>query len=157
METREDRRGPGLRFPPPLLPVALLVCAWLAEERVTLPISGNRALLLPGLALLSIALLMALAALVQFIRAKTQVEPWHPTSSIIQTGLFAYSRNPIYLAFCIATLGGALLLDSWWGIAAAAALVCLLQVLVIRKEETYLQGKFGDAYRDYRRRVRRWL
>jgi protein-S-isoprenylcysteine O-methyltransferase Ste14 len=76
---------------------------------------------------------------------------------VIQSGIYRYSRNPIYLSFCIATIGAALLIDSWWGLIAVAPLVYLLQLLVIRKEESYLQTKFGDPYRDYLRRVRRWL
>lgn len=157
MQPLEDRRGPGLKFPPPLLPALLVGCAWLVERRAPLPISEGRGLWLPGVVLLLLSLLLALLALRQFLRAGTHVEPWQPTTSIIQSGVFRYSRNPIYLAFCIATCGCGLLLDSWWGIAAAAPLALLLQVLVIRKEEIYLENKFGDSYLDYRRRVRRWL
>ena len=157
MQPLDDRRGPGLRFPPPLLPVALLFCAWLAQQWIALPITEGAGLVVPGLALLSISLLLALAALLQFFRAKTHVEPWHPTSSIIDSGLYRFSRNPIYLAFCIATLGGGLILDSWWGIAAVIPLPYLLQLLVIRREEIYLEKKFGETYLGYRRRVRRWL
>jgi protein-S-isoprenylcysteine O-methyltransferase Ste14 len=137
------------------LPGALLGCAWLTEQWAPLPISGNDALFLPGIVLLLASL--ALVALFQFFRAKTHIEPWQPTSVIIESGVFRYSRNPIYLAYCIAMLGGGLLLDSWWGIVAIAPLAGLLQVLVIRKEETYLETKFGDSYLDYKRRVRRWL
>ena len=98
-----------------------------------------------------------MVALVQFKRARTHVEPWHPTTTIIQHGLYARSRNPIYLAFCIATVGLALLFDSGWILVGLPLQVLLLHALVIRREEAYLERKFGDAYREYRRRVRRWI
>lgn len=157
MQPVEDKRGPGLRFPPPILPLAMVGGAWLLEQWLTLPISGSDILRLPGGLLLATAMLLALATLLQFKRAKTDVEPWRPTTTIIRSGVFRYSRNPIYLAFCIATLGCGLLFDSWWGIAAVAPLAYLLQVLIIRKEEAYLERKFGEPYLDYKNHVRRWF
>ena len=157
MPESDDKRGPGLRFPPPLLPLALIGGSWLLERRVALPISGNDALWWPGLLLLAATMILAAVCVLQFLRARTHVEPWQPTTTIIQSGLFRYSRNPIYLGFCIATLATGLILDSWWTIAALLPLVYLLQLLVIHKEEVYLEAKFGEDYLDYRRRVRRWL
>jgi protein-S-isoprenylcysteine O-methyltransferase Ste14 len=135
----------------------MIADSWLLESLIPLPISGNDALWWPGVLLLSIAIVIAVVCLLQFFRARTHVEPWQPTRSIIQTGLFRYSRNPIYLSFCIATLATGLLLDSWWPVATLPPLALLLQALVIRKEEAYLEAKFGEDYLDYRRRVRRWL
>jgi protein-S-isoprenylcysteine O-methyltransferase Ste14 len=157
MSLADDKRGPGLRFPPPLLPGGLIAGAWLLEQWMSLPLGGNALLRLSGIALVAVALLMVIVALVHFLRAKTQVEPWHPTSAIIQGGIYRYSRNPIYLAFCITAIGAAFIMDSWWGLIVVAPLVYLLQLLVIHKEEIYLEAKFGDSYLDYKRRVRRWL
>lgn len=157
MSSAEDKRGPGLRFPPPLLPVGLLAGAWLLQQWVPLALADKSDLLLPGILVVGVALLLAAIALLHFRRARTHVEPWQPTTAIIRSGLFRYSRNPIYLAFCIATFGGALIINSWWGILVIAPLVALLQTLVIRKEEAYLEAKFGQTYLDYKKRVRRWL
>ena len=111
----------------------------------------------PGIALIAIALILALTALVQFHRAKTHVEPWRPTSTLIEHGLFRYSRNPIYLAFCIATAGIGLWFNSGWILLAIAPLALVLQTLIIRREEQYLANKFGESYLAYRQRVRRWF
>ena len=157
MHADDDKRGPGLRFPPPLLPLILIADSWLLESVIPLPIRGNDTLWQPGTVLLAIAVAIAVISMLQFFKAKTQIEPWQPSSSIIQSGLFRYSRNPIYLSFCIATLATGLLLDSWWPVITLPVLVLLLQALVIRKEEAYLEAKFGETYLDYRRRVRRWL
>jgi protein-S-isoprenylcysteine O-methyltransferase Ste14 len=157
MQADDDKRGPGLRFPPPLLPLGLIFAAWLLQQWVPLAISGDAQLRWPGILLVAMAVLLAVIALMHFRRAKTAIEPWHPTTTIIQYGIYRYSRNPIYLAFCIATIGAALIINSWWGLIAVAPLVYLLQLLVIRKEETYLEARFADTYLDYKRRVRRWL
>jgi protein-S-isoprenylcysteine O-methyltransferase Ste14 len=157
LRSLEDKRGPGLKFPPPILPIIAIGGGYLADIYLPLPINEHPALWLTGLVVAIAAVCLAVITLLQFWRAKTHVEPWHPTLSVIQSGLFRYSRNPIYLCFCIATFGCGLMLNSWWVIAALLPLVYLLQQLVIRREEAYLQRKFGDSYLAYQRRVRRWL
>ena len=102
-------------------------------------------------------MLIALAALAHFIEAKTKVEPWHPTTTIIRKGLFRYSRNPIYLSFCVATVGAGLVLNSWWIVISVTVLKPLLERFVISREEAYLEKKFGEYYLDYKKQVRRWL
>ena len=154
---QDDRRGPGLRFPPPLLAVLLIGAAWLMHRYLPLPLVDQDQLRLPGYGLIVVALMLIAVAFVQFRRAQTHIEPWQPTTHIIESGIFRYSRNPIYLAFCLATLGAGLVMNSWWGVLAPAPLAWLLQRLVIRKEEIYLEAKFGEAYLAYRNRVRRWF
>lgn len=157
MAVDEDKRGPGLKFPPPLLAIVVVLITYLCDWVKPLPIVDAGSLWLSGSALIAIALILMVIALVQFLEAKTHIEPWRPTTRIIQDGIFRYSRNPIYVAFCIATAGGGLLLNSWWVIAGILPLVLLLQQLVIKREETYLESKFGKEYLDYKARVRRWI
>ena len=157
MQSHDDTRGPGLKFPPPLLPLALIGIGYLTDVYLPLPINGGSGLWLTGLVVLITSLCLAIVVVLQFSRAKTHVEPWQPTTLVIQSGIFRFSRNPIYLAYCMATLGGGLMLNSWWGLAAVIPLAYLLQQLVIRHEEAYLEAKFGDSYLAYKRRVRRWL
>jgi len=153
----EDKHGPGLKFPPPLLVLAVIGVAWLADRVRPLPISSGEAPLLLGVAVIVIAVLLALLALVHFIEARTKLEPWQPTSTVIQKGLFRYSRNPIYLSYCIATIGTGLVLNSWWIVVGVTMLKPLLERFVISREEAYLEKKFGDSYLQYKDRVRRWL
>jgi protein-S-isoprenylcysteine O-methyltransferase Ste14 len=152
-----DKHGPGLKFPPPLLPLTLIGSGYLADIYRPLPIREESGLWLTGLVVVIAAVCLVLIAVLQFLRAKTHLEPWQPTTFIIQSGIFRFSRNPIYLAFCIATPGCGLLLNSWWVLAAVLPLIYLLQQLVIRHEEIYLEQKFGETYLAYKRRVRRWL
>jgi protein-S-isoprenylcysteine O-methyltransferase Ste14 len=157
VQAHQDKRGPGLKFPPPLLPLSLIGIGHLSDTWLPLPVSESVVMRGVGIALIAVALLLALVALFHFLRAKTHVEPWQPTTTIIQSGVFRYSRNPIYLAFCIATLGCGLLLNSWWVLMATVPLAGLLQLLVIRREEAYLEEKFGQSYLAYKRKVRRWI
>lgn len=140
-----------------MLALAVIGAAWGIDGILPIPVAAGDGLRWTGLALVALAFLLALVSLLQFFAAKTHVEPWRPTSSIIRGGVFRYSRNPIYLAFCIAAFGAGLALNSWWIIAAAPLLGYLLQHFVIRREEAYLEQKFGGEYLEYKRSVRRWL
>ena len=157
MDADRDDRGAGLGFPPPLIAVVAIALAWQLAGFIAWPILPAAGWWPLGAACVGAALLLALAAVWQLRRAGTAVEPWHPTTTMVQRGVYGYSRNPIYLSFCVATLGVGLWLDSGWIALSTLAVGALLQWLVIRREEAYLQSKFGDAYRDYCRRVRRWL
>jgi protein-S-isoprenylcysteine O-methyltransferase Ste14 len=83
-------------------------------------------------------------------------DPSKPTGRLLTDGALRVSRNPIYTGGTIALLGLALLLDTATGIA-VAVLLGLGAHNLVRAEERYLEAKFGDEYRDYRSRVRRWI
>ena len=86
---------------------------WLLERALPLPIATVTNPW-PGIFVFCAALLLAIVSVFQFFIAKTHVEPWQPTRRIIVTGVFRFSRNPIYLAFCVATIGCGLMLNSGW-------------------------------------------
>lgn len=153
----EDKRGPGIRFPPPLLAFCVIGGAWLLDLILPLPIAAGIYQGEIGITLIGLAVALALVSLAQFLIAKTHVEPWRPTTSIIRSGVYRFSRNPIYLAFVITTPGAGLWLDSWWIVGSGAPLIYLLQRLIIHREEAYLERKFGEAYLAYKRSTRRWI
>ena len=156
MIDQADKNGPGVKFPPPLITLALIFIGWLLDQLLALPIAEQTAVAGAILLLASAAFIASITAF-QFFQAKTHIEPWKPTSTIITRGVYRYSRNPIYLAFCIATPGAGMLLNSWWVIAMVLPLIYLLQRLVISREEKYLEQKFGQEYLAYRDSVRRWI
>lgn len=157
MDADDDRRGPGLRFPPPVIAIIVIALAWQLDGFVPWPILPADDYRPLGAVCVAAALALALTAVWQLRRAGTAVEPWHPATAVVSEGVYRFSRNPIYLAFCLATLGVGLWLDSGWVALSTLAVGALLQWFVIRPEEAYLADKFGDRYRDYCRRVRRWL
>jgi protein-S-isoprenylcysteine O-methyltransferase Ste14 len=95
---------------------------------------------------------------VTLVRRSGQSEnPWKPTTEILQRGPFRISRNPMYLQMLVICVGFAIALWNPWILLLTPLAGWLLLRLAILPEEAYLERKFGDAYRDYTRRVRRWL
>lgn len=157
MQSETDSKGAAVKIPPPLIAALVILSAYGLHWLLPLPISTSSLLKPIGYCIVAIALLIIIIAALGFFRAKTHIEPWKPTTSIISNGIYAHSRNPIYLGFCIACVGIGLILNSYWVILSFIPLAGLLYYLVIRLEEKYLQNKFGEEYLTYRQTVRRWL
>lgn len=87
----------------------------------------------------------------------TNIRPDQPSSQLIQQGPYNYSRNPIYVALLLIYTGLALLMGNGWMFVFLPAILLYLRMLVIEREEAYLEHKFGDAYLAYRLRVGRWF
>ena len=92
-----------------------------------------------------------------FRRDGQSVAPWTPTPRIVDEGPFRLTRNPMYLQMVLVCLGVAVMLASWWILTLTCVGAWVLQRFAILPEEAYLERKFGEAYRGYKRRVRRWL
>jgi protein-S-isoprenylcysteine O-methyltransferase Ste14 len=107
-----------------------------------------------------ISLLAAVAVFISAVRtlrkAGTPVPGNRPTTTIVQTGPFRFSRNPIYLAFTLLQLGLAAWVNSLWLLLTLLPALALMEV-VIRREERYLEARFPSEYLPYKREVRRWL
>jgi protein-S-isoprenylcysteine O-methyltransferase Ste14 len=92
-----------------------------------------------------------------FKRHQTTVKPFEESSVLITTGVFRLSRNPMYVGFVLIVLGIALFMGTLMPYLVVVALPILLNALFIRSEEAMLERSFGEAWREYRRRVRRWI
>jgi protein-S-isoprenylcysteine O-methyltransferase Ste14 len=90
-------------------------------------------------------------------RAGTNVNPMKPSTTIVTAGPFGYTRNPLYLSVMGIGVGISIAFGTWWPIAFLVATFPVLEFGVVRREERYLEAKFGDPYREYKRRVRRWI
>ena len=93
----------------------------------------------------------------QFRTAGTPVPGNKPTTAIVRTGPYRFSRNPIYLVFFALHLGLAIWVNSLWLVAMLIATVAVIAVVVVAREERYLTGRFGPEYLEYKASVRRWL
>lgn len=100
---------------------------------------------------------LGLPSVLLFRRGGQSENPWKPTSRIEERGPFRFTRNPMYLQMVLVCLGFAMVLANGWVLLLTPVAAWLLQRFAILPEEAYLERKFGDAYRDYKRRVRRWL
>jgi protein-S-isoprenylcysteine O-methyltransferase Ste14 len=109
-----------------------------------------------GSVLVVAAVILFFFSVRKFWAVGTPVPGNRPTTAIVRTGPYRFSRNPIYVAFSLLQLGIAAWVNSLWLIATLTGAIGLM-TLVIRREERYLERKFGTEYLDYKARVRRWL
>ena len=80
-----------------------------------------------------------------------------PTTAIVTDGPYRFTRNPIYLGMFLGLVGLAIAFDNLWLLAMLVPFALAIRYGVVAREETYLEGKFGEVYTAYRSRVRRWL
>jgi protein-S-isoprenylcysteine O-methyltransferase Ste14 len=99
---------------------------------------------------------MAIVAFRTFRQAGTNVEPWKPALTLVTTGIFAWIRNPMYLALILLLAGVAIALASDWMLFLLIPAALVLHFGVVKREERYLEGKFGEAYRAYMSKVPRY-
>lgn len=110
-----------------------------------------------GCLLIAMAVALFSYSIRQFRMAGTPVPGNKPTTAIVRTGPYRFTRNPIYLAFFALHLGLAILVNSLWLVATLIPTVAIIAVVVVPREERYLTGRFGAVYLKYKASVRRWL
>ena len=152
--------NPGVVARPPLIYLGFLI-AGIILDRVwpivpmqpfggSLRFIGAATLVLIGIAILT-------SAMGRFRAAGTNVPTPMPATALVTSGLYAHSRNPIYIALSLIYLGLAIAASSVWSVIFLVPVLFLIRYGVIAREERYLEHKFGSAYVDYRKRVRRWI
>jgi protein-S-isoprenylcysteine O-methyltransferase Ste14 len=92
-----------------------------------------------------------------FNRHDTAVEPWKPTTAIVTTGPYRFTRNPAYLGMALVYMGIALMASALWVLLPLPVVLAVMNNGVIKREERYLERKFGTEYLDYKSRARRWV
>lgn len=157
MSARERRAGPII--PPPVLAFAAGALMWAIARR-----AGVAPFDLPGRTALAASLagagfLIDLVSVAAFVRARTTVNPLAPdkTSALVISGLYRFSRNPMYLGMLMILLGWGLYLGDALAFPPAGLFIILIEFLQLRPEERALEEKFGDDFRAYKKRVRRWI
>lgn len=152
---RDQSPNAGVIAPPPLLYLGgLLVgyaCHWISAWQ---PFLHARFL---GILLVAFGVAVALWAVGTMARAKTPVDPSRTPTQLVRSGPFRWSRNPIYLAMTVASVGVAFALNNGWMVLWLIPVLVAVHYGVIRREERFLAAKFGDPYREYMGTVRRWL
>jgi len=110
-----------------------------------------------GAVLIALGLIVSATVVWTFRKSRTPVSPNRPTKGIVRAGVYRYSRNPDYLGQMMIYLGVAVAKGSWWPFLLLPLLLVAIQLGVVRREERYLEAKFGQEYRDYKAQVPRWL
>lgn len=160
MQKEQDlSRGPRVYVPPPFFYVAAFLIAKALQARfpIRTPPFGTPAAEIAGIALIVAALFFLSRSLRQFFASGNTVVLIRPAKSLQTTGIYAITRNPMYLGLALAYLGAAGLAGSWWTLILFPVLILIVQGYIIRREERYLALEFGAEYEAYRKRVRRWI
>ncbi len=110
-----------------------------------------------GVVVFVLALALVAWAIVTMARAGSNVPTNMPTTAIVTDGPYRFTRNPIYLGMFLGLVGLAIAFDNLWLLAMLVPFALVIRYGVVAREETYLEGKFGEVYTAYRSRVRRWL
>ena len=142
--------------PPFVYLTAILIGSTLAIQWPLPFMPGSHSSLLGG-AVVAAAVALFAYAVRTFRAAGTPVPGNEPTTVIVRTGPYCFTRNPIYLAFSLLHLGLAIWIDSLWLVGTLIAALAVMALVVIPREERYLERKFGTEYLDYKAAVRRWL
>ncbi len=142
---------------PPLVFLASLVSGTVIHLVVPLPFLPVTLAVPLGVPLVAVAIALFSYSVATFRAAGTPVPARKPTTTIVGTGPYRFSRNPIYLAFSLFQFGIAIWVNSVWLMATLVGAVALIHSVVIPREERYLERKFGAQYLHYKASVRRWL
>ena len=153
----DDKQGPGISLHPPVI-FAISILAGVGLNNFwprAMPYGLQDHIY--GISLIAIAALLAIWARFEFHRADTDVRPDTPDSTLLTSGPYRFTRNPMYIVLTLAQLTAAVWLDNLWVLLFTIPSVAVISLYVIAREEHYLEARFGQQYLDYKKRVRRWL
>jgi protein-S-isoprenylcysteine O-methyltransferase Ste14 len=160
MTMTEARDSAGVIAPPPLIALAAVVLGlaldWLLPAYVVSMLLSLTERIIIGAMLIAAGGALAIPAMRGFRSAGTHVEPWKPSSALVTGGIFGWLRNPMYVGLALIVAGLGIALASDWMLVMLVPAVLLLHFGVVKREERYLEAKFGDAYRAYKERVPRY-
>ncbi len=153
----QTRDSAGVIAPPPLIYAGGLVAGLTLQRIFPVHLVPRPVARAAGLLLIGLSLVIAVPAFLAMRRAGTDVRPDKPTTALVTEGPFGHSRNPLYLSTALLYTGIAAFANAPWPKLLLPAVLLVIQRGVIEREERYLERKFGDEYRRYKARVRRWI
>jgi protein-S-isoprenylcysteine O-methyltransferase Ste14 len=142
---------------PPLIPLTAIGVGLLIDVRFPAALIPPTVALPLGALLIFGAVVLVTAAAYELANAHTAFDVRKPTTSLVDSGVFRFSRNPVYLAMMLLCVSVAVIANSLAMFLASLPAGSTLCLLVIRREERYLEQKFGDRYLAYKTSVRRWV
>lgn len=133
--------------------LAMIICSFLFPEWNYLPKPWNNV----GFVLFFLGLAMVRKIQGMFQAAQTEINTFKSPQKLVTSGLFAYSRNPIYLGFTIALIGVAIVLGNLFALDGLLAFIFATNFWYIPFEEVAMENQFREDYLAYKKKVRRWL
>jgi protein-S-isoprenylcysteine O-methyltransferase Ste14 len=157
MKMIQTKEHPQLVANPFLIYIGIAAISALLQFLLPLPFISSGMARITGLVVVIVSFLFGLPALINMLRVKTSPNPNRPATSLILSGPYGFSRNPMYIGLTLLYAGLVTFLQLPWGLLFLPLVVWLVTAWVIRPEEKYLEGKFGNEYLEYKRSVRRWI
>jgi protein-S-isoprenylcysteine O-methyltransferase Ste14 len=152
---RDSPDSPRVVAYPPLVFLAALGAGWFLNWLHPLRLPSS--LPIAGGILVLLGITLGLWGIRAFHRAGTAVRPDRPVTALVTDGPFHYTRNPLYIGLTTIYVGIALSTGVIWFLVTLAPVLVMVNWKIVRREEQFLEGKFGDDYRVYKTRVRRWV
>lgn len=151
-------RGANVRYPPPTVYVAFILLGWGLTYAAELPVPGPRYVsLAAGVAIVLAGFWLSADAIKLFRRTGQEPAPWKPSPELVLSGSYRFTRNPMYLGMTCIQAGLGLAVNNLWITLLAPFSLLVVHFLAVVPEEKYLTEKFGNSYRAYMRKVRRYL
>ena len=147
----------GVWIPPPLLYVLPFVLARFLQSVLPLPFLPERIVEVAAILFFAVGIILCIWSIGLFRRSKTSLVPVKPTATLVLSGPYQVTRNPMYLGLLCLYLAAAFWLNLVWALILVPLVIGIVQRMAIKKEERYLEQQFGEAYRQYKARVRRWI
>jgi len=154
---KSDMDSPQVITLPPFVFLGGIIIGFIIDLIIPAPFVPEAYDLPAGLFVLALGIALMAWAVRTFNESGTNVDVRRPSTTIVSSGPYRYSRNPIYLAMGLIVLGASIWLNSLWILFSLVFIIPVIETGVIRREEKYLEKKFGQRYQEYKAKVRRWV
>ena len=146
-----------IKIPPPLIVLVLIVSIYFSSKKIDLIIIPLQ--LEISIFILSAGILIFVNPVLQFIKSKTTVNPiqFEEVNKLVTSGIFKYSRNPMYLGMLMIVLSTSIFYLNIYSILTPLLFILWINKFQIKREEEFLIEKFGDEYLSYKKKTRRWI
>lgn len=157
MDAKKD--SPGVYIPPPLIYILIFLFGLFLQKKISINdfVFHLQTTKIVGISLLVISLFFLITSLQKFFQTKNTLILIKPASSLQTNGIYKLSRNPMYVGLAIIYLGITCFIGNWWNIILFPVLLLIIHEYIINREEQYLNRRFGQEYRNYKSKVKRWL
>ncbi|MFT5439247.1 MAG: protein-S-isoprenylcysteine O-methyltransferase Ste14 [Alphaproteobacteria bacterium] len=149
--------GPDVFTFPPVIFAIFLIMGYITDRGFPVAIGAPVLRQIAGGALIGLGVALAGWAIARFRKAKTHLDVRKPATALVTDGPYRFTRNPMYVAASLLYAGIAVIFGKIFMLAFLIPCLLLIDIFIIRREESYLDALFGEPYREFRRNVRRWL
>ena len=158
-QAQSTEGGAKVRFPPPLV-YLIFILLGVGIQRTVAPLriaAGSFLIRAAGAAIVLVGLWLNVNAWKLFERTGQHPAPWKPSPELVLSGAYRFTRNPMYLGMTCIQVGFGLALNNLWISLLAAFSLLTVHFIAVLPEERYLAERFGDGYRGYLIKVRRYI